>query len=663
MRGTDREGGPEAERLSRRPRRLMLLGGFGLAALLIVGRAFQLQALEGEKWAEIAARQHQGRVPLPARRGAIFDRDGVPLALSRPTFRISVAPREVRDRAEASEQLVQVLGISPAAAKRATDPDLRWVVLPGLFSGEQQRRLRSVRGLHFERTLERLYPQGEVGRELLGAVSADGRALGGMEQEFDEVLRGQAGAAVFRRDARGRQTSTSLPVVPPRDGEDVYLSIDFDLQEIADGALREAIRSTRARGGDLLIADPRTGEILAAVSLRGGRGRSVASFTEPYEPGSTLKPFLVASLLSEGKASLGEQVFAENGQWRAPNGRMHRDVHPYGWLSVRDALRVSSNIGMVKLVPRLSPAEQFQHLRDFGFGTPTGIEYPAEAGGTLRPPKTWSSFTPASLATGYEIAVTPVQMIMAYAAIANGGVLMEPHLLREVRGPGGQVLRSQEPRPVRRVLSREVTDPLRDVLISVVEDGTATQASLANFQVAGKTGTARRTGSDGRYVSGSYTSTFVGFFPAGDPQLALFVKLDEPQGAYYGGLTAAPVTRETLQAILAARSSNFDRRSLLATRPPAPRADPADGTGLRSGNEGTYVFLLNDPIPSDSASPPQPVRVPSLEGASLRDAARRLHALGLHVRLRGSGSVRGSSPGAGTPTVVGDTVLLLGEAR
>ncbi|HEV2149234.1 MAG TPA: penicillin-binding protein 2, partial [Longimicrobiaceae bacterium] len=548
-------------------RRRILVASFAVAAVAVLGRAFQLQALEGEKWAAVAADQQQSRTPVPARRGGIFDRNGTPLALSYETFRISVAPRELRDRDGAVLALRDGLGLSAGAARAATDPRRKWVVLPGRFTAEQHARLEGIRGIHSERKLERFYPQGDVGREVLGVVSGDGRALGGVEQEWDAMLRGTDGYALLRRDARGRAEPTvSLPVVPPHDGADVYLTLDFDLQEIADGALREAVRGTGAEGGDLLVADPRTGEILAAVSRRPGGARTLAGFTEPYEPGSTFKPFFIATLMAQGKVSLEETLHAENGLWVDANGRAFRDVHAMGAVTVREALRESSNIAMAKLAPRLRPAEQYAYLRDFGFGTPTGVEFPSEAGGRLRRPAGWSRLTPASLSIGYEVAVTPLQMVMAYGALANGGVLMEPRLVREVRGAQGGPVRRGEPRVVRRVLPAKVTEELRDVLVAVVDDGTGTRASLSTFEVAGKTGTARVTGAGGRYEAGSYASTFVGYFPANDPQLALFVKLNRPRGVYYGGATAAPVMREMLQAVLAARSPTLDGASLAATR-------------------------------------------------------------------------------------------------
>src|SRR5690606_588523 len=241
----------------------------------------------------------------------------------------------------------------------------------------------------------------------------------------------------LRRDARGgAQPAMSLPVVPPTDGASVYLTIDFDLQEIADAALRDAMEQTGASGGDLLIGDPSTGELLAAVSRRGGRTRSLSAITEPYEPGSTLKPFLAATLLAENRATLSDSVFAEDGVWR-DGSRTFRDTSPREWLTLYEALEVSSNIALVKFAKRLTPGQQYAYLRDFGFGTSTGIQYPAESSGWLRKPGEWSRLSSGSLAIGYELTVTPLQMLAAYGALGNGGVLMEPGLIREIRASDG----------------------------------------------------------------------------------------------------------------------------------------------------------------------------------------------------------------------------------
>jgi cell division protein FtsI (penicillin-binding protein 3) len=659
-------------RSSRTIRRGILLGFFMVAGSLVFPKAVKLQVVEHEKWLASAEDQHRERIELPARRGGIFDRRGVALALSHEMFQVSIAPGELRDPRAAARLISEGLGIPARQATEAVSGNRRWVVLPGRYTAEQRRKVGTVRGVYFDRQFERFYPQGDAGREVVGAVTRDGTPLGGIEQQLHEVLRGESGYSILRRDARGQaQPSISLPVVPPTDGASVYLTIDFDVQEIADAALRDAMRTTGSSGGDLLIADPRTGEILAAVSRRNSRTRSLTAITEPYEPGSTLKPLLVATLLAEGIAQLSDSVNAENGIWQ-DGGRTFRDTSPHNWLTLRDALEVSSNIAFVKLAKRLSPGQQYAYLRDFGLGTPTGIEYPAESSGRLRRPAEWSRLSSGSLAMGYELSVTPLQLLAAYGALANGGVLMEPYLVREIRGSDGQVLAQRSARPIRRVVPEDVARAVSDVLAAVVDEGTATRASLSTFSVAGKTGTSRRTSAGSGYAAGSYTSTFAGYFPAQDPQIVIFVKLDEPKGAYYGGLTAAPVTREALQGILAVRTRAIDGRTLLATRSEAvlPFAEAAVAQTPRALSpdpvtDGTYVFFLADgvPAPATSGATAAATVVPELVGMTLREASRLAHAAGLQVRAVGSGEVRSTSPAAGVTVERGSTLTLTGSDR
>lgn len=680
--------------VSRRPhnhgfRRRVLLAGLVLTALVMLGRGFQLQVLEGDGWAERAEYQQRQRIALPAARGTIYDRDGVALVASREAFRVAVAPQEVRDRAAAERRLREALRLSAAEVRRALDPRRRWVVLPGRYDAVVKDRLEGVRGIHFERVSERFYPHGTLALELLGQVSADGRALGGIELELDSILKGRPGWAVVRRDARGPIPGALVSVVEPEPGHDVFLTIDLDLQEIADEALREAMEQTGASGGDLLLTDPKSGEILAAVSRRSGSGRQWSAAVEPYEPGSTLKPFFVAALLASGRATMQDTVFAENGHYVA-NGRTIRDVTGHGWLTLREALRVSSNVAMAKLSERLEASEQFGYLRDFGFGSPTGVAFPSESPGRLRRPSAWSKYSAASLSIGYEVAVTPLQMAMAYGALANGGLLMEPRLVREVRTRDGKVLWSAAPEPVRRVVSPEVAQEIAATLVEAVEEGTGREASLGEFRVAGKTGTARRV-EGGRYEAGAYTASFAGFFPASKPQLTFLVKLDRPRGQYYGGLAAAPVTRATLAAALAARNTPLDRRAMakrvggsaedaggaraagLAGGAAVP-ASRARNVGLEAGGSGhgarelpqasgAYIFAL-DMNPTTSPEPaesPASRPVPRVIGMPLRDAIRRLHAQGFRVQVEGSGGVAVTDPAPGVLAEPGAVVRVRGR--
>jgi cell division protein FtsI (penicillin-binding protein 3) len=655
-------------------RRRILLCGVLSSALLATGRAFQLGVVQGESWLARALDQQGDTLTLPAPRGTIYDRTGLPLAASREVFGVAIAPREVRDAARVVALLRAHVGSTQEQAEQYVDPRRRWAPLPVRVGPDVREALNGVHGIHFERVLTRFYPNGDIARELLGVVGRDGDAQGGMELEQDSVLRGRPGLAVVRRDSRGRALpGAMLRAVEPTPGRDIYLTIDYALQEIAEQALADALERTGAAGGELLLTDPATGEVLAAVSrVRSGRARNWRAATEPYEPGSTIKPFTVAALLRLQRAGIQDSVYAEEGRYQL-HGRTLSDVKAFGWLTLSDALRQSSNIAIAKLAARLEAHEQYLALRDFGFGTPSGVSYPSESGGRLRRPGEWSKQSAASLAIGYELSVTPLQMAMAYAALANGGRLLEPRLVREVRSRDGRVDRSFAPRLIRQVVSDDVAEALRRMLVGAVEEGTGTAAALGPFAVAGKTGTAR-VAAGGRYRPGAYIASFAGYFPAESPQLVIVVKLDEPQGRYYGGATAAPVTRATLEAALAARSTPLDRSAIARPASLHALAVPAEvlpEPALSNASPGAVVLdrspaVAGAPAAAPSAAPaaasetPILSAVPDVSGMPMRDGVRRLHSAGFQLRLEGSGRIIRTVPVAGAVVPAAQVVRVIG---
>ncbi|MCH7934024.1 MAG: hypothetical protein IIC36_08565 [Gemmatimonadetes bacterium] len=654
-------------------RRRLLLVGWLLSGGLIVVRATQIQIVQGSLWTEQAERQHRTSVEIAAVRGSVLDRSGVELATSREVFRVSVAPRELRDVDAVTRLLAEILGLEERIVRRATTSSKPWRVLPSTFPPSVREALDSVRGVYLEREHRRFYPQGDLARGLLGSVR-DGKALGGVEQMYDEVLRGTVGQAVLARDPTGRPIpGESVIVEGPRGGGQVVLTLDVDLQEIGQQALTEAIRRTEARGGDLLITDPRTGDVLAMVSIHDGSTSALSAINTPYEPGSTIKPLTVAGLLQNRLMSLDDVVDTGSGSWTVA-GRTIEDVNrEHGPMTLARALQISSSVGVAKAAQAMSPAVQYQNLREFGLGAPTGIGLPGEVRGTLRRPERWSRQSPASLAIGYEISVTPLQMAMAYGALANGGLLMEPRLVKEFRDSRGKVTARFQPRIVRRAVSRRVALEVSAVLVDVVEDGTGTRARLGTFKVAGKSGTAR-VWADGAYQDGEYFASFVGFFPAEDPQLLVMVKLDRPQGAYYGGSAAAPVTRATMEAILAAQQTPIDRWALAqvarAEEIDAPSRESnggetallprfaelrLDGYSASVGAQGSSVSRWRDSAALENRTH---VRVPDVLGLPARAAARRIHEAGLRVEWDGSGVTKTMVPRAGSLLAPGDTVRL-----
>ncbi|HEX6059459.1 MAG TPA: penicillin-binding protein 2, partial [Gemmatimonadaceae bacterium] len=608
-----------------------------LFAGALVGRAAQVQLWEGEEWAARAERQHVADAELPAPRGRILDASGLTLAGSRELVRLEVAPRELRDRG-ALARVLEAAGTPSAWVRRATDPARAWVTIPRRYLPADVAAATSMRGVYARPVLERLYAPSDGVRRLIGMARPDGSPVDGLELALDSVLRGRSGRVSRLRDAGGRRLeSPAIDGEAARPGATVVLTLNFELQEIADRALGDAIARMGAKGGDIVVLDPHTGAVLALASRRASeRNRAATAMTEAFEPGSTLKPLVAAALLAMGRAEPEDVVNTYDGRYTL-HGRTIHDEHPSRSLTLTEVIGQSSNVGIVRFAERLAPGEQYQALRDFGFGTPTGVLYPSETGGRLRLPSEWSRQSPASLAMGYEIAVTPLQLALAYAAIANGGELLEPMLVKEVRTADGERIHRGARRVVRRVVPESVAESVRAMLVGAVARGTGVEADLHTFSVAGKTGTARRAGAGG-YEIGAYNASFVGLFPADEPQYVILVKIDSPQGIF-GGRTAAPVSRYVLEAALAARDAALDRRALARAEPrrtdeaaagavetgAAPAATPAP-----DGAVPTLVALTTTPA---ARAPARARTIPDVRGLPLRAAVRELHRAGFHVQL------------------------------
>lgn len=651
--------------MSNRPgTRITVLQFFLLLGMgLVLARAAQLQLIEGSKLRAQASERRTERRVLEARRGAIYDRRGQPLAISQEFYHAGVAPNEVENRTRFVRSVSRALGISARELERRMRSK-RYAYFHGPFTASQLAPVRGARGLHLESEFARAYPARRLASSVIGRLDADsGGGASGLELALDSLLRGVPGEAVLLRDRFGqRYESPGRRLRDPVAGHDVWLTLDAELQDIAERTLEDAIADFGAKGGDIVFLEPRTGEILAVASRQIHNGESLArptAFTDPFEPGSTAKLFTAAALIQLDKVDTADRVSGEGGRWAMPirnhSPRIIEDVHRVdGQLTLADAIKVSSNIAMAKFSARLSPLEQFEMLRDFGFGSPTGVEFPSESRGELRAPERWLlDYSRASHAMGYEFSVTALQLASAYAAVANDGVLLTPTLVREVRAPDGRLLYRHQPEPVRRVVSSELASRLRAYLRAVVsEGGTGERARLANFELVGKTGTAKLL-RDGRYQD-LYVASFAALFPADDPQLVIVVKLSELEGSViYGGQTAAPVTRSMLEQALASRRIALDRQRLM----------PATTTSLPE-----YRDTLSDgPVPVQSVRWPLPaadsgkrgkVAIPLVKGRSVREAALALHQRGLRVSVNGSGTVVSSDPAAGEPARPGQLVTL-----
>jgi cell division protein FtsI (penicillin-binding protein 3) len=680
------------------PSRVAVVHGvFVLFALALIVQAAKVQVVDGQTWARKAKRQHFAASALTAPRGEILAANGDVLVESRELNRIAVALPEVKDTAGMIRSLRRAR-IDPAAVRSAIARKRRWIDLPGVFAASDMGSLANMSGVHLTPVLQRVYANSSGIRRIIGSLDPHGKAVDGLELALDTLLRGDSGRATLARDKGGRALETPEAWdEAPRAGSTVVLTINNALQDIAERELAHAVDSLGATGGDIVIMNPHTGEILALASNRVGRnGGTNTAITEPFEPGSTLKPFVAAALLTRKRARPDEIIDTHNGKLEI-DGRTITDMHKAPELSLSDVIRFSSNVGIVEFGQRLTPREKYETFRDLGFGMPLGVPLPAESPGTLREPKQWSKQTSASVLMGYEVAVTPLQLVTAYAAIANGGELLQPHLVKEVRSANGETVYRATPQAIRRVMPPDVARTVQQMLLAVVQEGTATKADLETFDVAGKSGTARRTSGSTGYVTGNYTATFVGLFPGKDPQYVVLVKLDSPKGTHYaGGDIAAPVTRIVLRAALAARDAALDRRDLAAVEKnpaPAPLAREkvasttsgartndeqvrAELTAIRSdlaaeklaekhapdnvdeslAQNSSYTIALpakpNMPSPKIGSSP-----VPDVRGLNLRQAAKALHTAGFRVRVvAGQNGV--TLPTAGTLLPQGSTVQL-----
>ena len=645
-------------------------------AVALLAQAAKLQIIEGERWTEKARALHFDNDTVAAPRGPILDASGNVLVDSHELVHLDIAPKEIRDR-EKVASLLRAAHVAPALIRRAVDPQVKWVSLPDLYVASDVAGLTSLTGIHAKTVLQRDFATTGGIRRIVGRTDPDGRPLDGIELAMDGVLRGDTIKEKRAVDVQGhRIDSPEGWVSAPHPGASVTLTINETLQEICERALARASDSLQAEGGDIVVMNPVTGDILAMASRR-SNPRAVANtaVSEPFEPGSTLKPFIAAALLESGRAHADEVIETFNGQ-KVIEGRMITDEHKAPQLTLSQVIQYSSNIGIVSFAERLSPREKYETLRDFGLGTPTGVPLPAESDGTLREPYRWNRTSGSSIVMGYEVTVTPLQLVAAYSAIANGGQLMEPHLVKEIRSAGGDLIYRAKPRAIRRVVSESTARDVRQMLLQVVESGTATRADLATYLLGGKSGTARRTEKGKGYVAGNYTASFVGLFPADKPQYVVLVKIDSPRHAYFGGEIAAPVTKVVLRAALAARNSGLDRAQLatvervkvpgsvdtlaqageVAEARPETVEETAVATEELRKVSGPVTFDL--PFVARRKAVDQTERiVPDVSGLTLRDAVRALHQSGFRVRLipqRG----RATLPVAGSALAAGSIVKL-----
>jgi cell division protein FtsI (penicillin-binding protein 3) len=542
---------------------MVVASGLTVAFFLILLRLVNLQVLQAAELTIKADRQHQKSVSFEGARGTIYDRQGKVLAMNMDVPSVFGVPASLGDPSRTARHLSPVLHVRAGELEKKLRQDKHFVWLARKLEPEQGRKLErlALDGVGVVMEGRRFYPKGPLLSHVLGFAGMDDRGLEGLELKYETFLRGEKRTVVLQRDALGR-------VVFPKGlnergvtaGHSLTLTIDEVIQYIAEKELDEAVNRANAKSGTIIVTNPNTGAVLAmAVSprfdpntvgaLSPDRWRNRA-LTDSYEPGSTMKVILAAAALEEKVMAPGTMIFGEHGQMSIANTVIH-DHEKTGWMTFAQMIQRSSNIGAAKVGTALGGWRLYDYLKEFGFGEKSDIDLPGEVAGLLRGPREWGRRSVASISMGQEIGVTPLQMVMAVGAIANGGLLMKPYVVSEVRNTVNLPVAQSKTQVRRRVISNETAGTLARLLEGVVTDGTGGKAAIPGYRVAGKTGTAQKIDPrTGAYSSTQLVGSFVGFMPAEAPQLAMIVVIDEPQGEGWGGVVAAPVFRRVGEQVL-----------------------------------------------------------------------------------------------------------------
>ena len=680
----------------RKSRVLVAAAGLFILLVCLWVRVAWLQLVLHDHFTSRAAQNQEQRHKIVPRRGELLDRNGVTIARDLQISQVAVYRPQLTNLNEVAKKLAPLLGEEPRALRRKLESITGYAFLSRDVPPEKGEAIRDLKlsGVVVEEETRRDYRMNNAAAEIIGRTNTDNVGVDGVEYQYEKELSGRTGwVTQIRAGATRLLTLPGADGRPARDGASLTLTLDADLQSIVELHLARAVDSLHAVRGFALFLDPATGEILAAACvphLAPGQARNW-TFTDQYEPGSTFKVVVAGATLEE-KLARPDEYFAAAVSGRAEllPGVFIRDSHAHPGYTFFGAIQNSSNIVCGKLGLRLGAERLYRYATSLGFGSLTGIDFPGETAGHLRPVSAWQPRSTPTIAIGQEVAVTPLQLALAYGAIANGGVLMQPMLVKEERDVNGKVLARWTPTPVRRVFSDATVQELRRMLCAVVDSGTATAARMPTLRIAGKTGTAQKYDpKTDTYGRGMYIASFAGMAPADDPRIVGVVVIDEPRGAqYYGGQIAAPVFREVMRDLLLMRESVLGRTSgVIAARPPAlPNVTAPDlrllppseaelrvreyGLNIRFEGAGPRVLsqspAAGQPVERGasilaSLSPPQDSlgrRLPALAGLTVREALRQLGLRQVTARIEGQGLVMRQEPPAGTPLPITGSVRL-----
>jgi cell division protein FtsI/penicillin-binding protein 2 len=593
----------EKERRRLRVRASVLFWLILIVAGLLGARLYKVQISESAALAADAGDEQRSTFPISGRRGDVVDRFGVAFATSLPASAIYAQPGQVRNPIHAARMLAPLLGYSVADIESVLHENASYVYIARNVTQPIADRVDRLGLPGIGRSDEalglRVEPQGRVGSTLVGFTGVDSQGLAGVEVAFNDVLEGKTGQVVEATDNSGRPIPFGARVVQPAVvGDTVVLTIDRMLEYEAEEILRATAERYHAADGSVIIMRAQTGEILALANYPNFDPNKFANsppstwrdraITDPFEPGSTFKAITAAAALDSGKMTV-DDTFPARDQIEVGNRIIHNaddgmTASGHRYETIDDIVTFSHNVGAAQIAMRVGSQTMYSYIQKFGLDDPTGVDLPGESGGILGSPDDWYGSRLATIGFGQGVSVTALQMTAAYAAIANGGVLMKPLIVHAIVGPDGRIVKSFAPQVIRRVIKPETSAALMTILRDVVRRGTATAAQMSGFELAGKTGTAQMV-INGSYVPGAYTASFAGIIPADKPEYVIFVKLDRPQGAYYGSVVALPAFRELAGRVFW-RESVVPRGDLGTITDPMRAGGQAVGAPGLLGNDG-----------------------------------------------------------------------------
>lgn len=637
-----------------RARIVALLGLFLILFIALITRAYQIQVLNGQSLKARADRQHTATLRVESERGIIFDRNGVKLAVSVMSDSVCADPSKIENVRRTSAKLASILNVEEKSLLNRMSKAKNFCWLARRITPDQAALVEKLDldGIFLVKEPKRFYPNGELAGHLIGFVGMDANGLEGLEFRFDEHLKGEPEQLKWARDAKGKRLYPRVDFASTRQREstNLILTIDSRIQYLVESQLKAAVQSKGAKGGMAVVMDPKTGEVLALAneksfdpnhfSKAGAAAGKNRVITDCFDPGSTFKPFLAAAALEEGLYRETDRIFCENGSYAVAD-RVFREAQrkKHGYLSFADVIKYSSNIGSVKISERLGKDRFFNYIHNFGFGQKTGIDLPGETAGLLRPVRRWTQVDTSTIAFGQGVSVTAIQLISALSAIANQGVLMKPYIVRGLLDKQGQVIKKYDPTPVRQVISPQTARRMANMMTRVVgeADGTGRNARIENVNVAGKTGTAQKFDfARNVFSSDRVRTSFMGFFPAEDPQVAILVILDEPQRDKWGGVASAPVFKNIAEQILTCFKTHIRENPVFeddGDRPSGKIRQVAAGPAV--------TFRINE------QNQPNEDMMPDFRGMTMRQALRAAKERGIELRIVGNGWAINQAPAPG----------------